>query len=61
MSFYTYKNFVIMKFIITQFSFIIATNCRKLTGFMNGSYVIGHERASSLLCVVPIPRVLILF
>jgi hypothetical protein len=41
----------------------MATNDRALTDFINTSYVVGHEQASSLLfqCVLPIQWVLIIF
>jgi hypothetical protein len=42
-----------MRFIIaiTQFQATVARTCRMLTRCMNVSYVVGHERVSSLVLV----------
>jgi hypothetical protein len=44
-------------------SVITTTNCRASTHWMNVSYTVGHERASSILCqsIVSILCVLMIF
>jgi hypothetical protein len=57
-TFLIYKGFVNVRFItaITTFLVTIAMNRRGLTGCVNVSYVVGHERVNNLMlhCIVSI-------